>query len=186
MGQLPSRICWRYRLSSLVADTHAALWSLASDDRLSERAKSSMQAAGNGAGHIFVPTITIVESATSLKKPECAQAPRPGSWPLCASTLRASATSHSRSSRPRHRCHSPRARLAAGQRRQADSKFRYSDDLVTVWQITHVLAANPTCHLLSLCSGRCPLSIAPAISRRPRAAARQHCNSQPRSGSLNP
>lgn len=48
-------------MSSCVADTHALIWYVLNDSRLSAFALSSMQGVVATGGFIFIPSISIVE-----------------------------------------------------------------------------------------------------------------------------
>jgi PIN domain nuclease of toxin-antitoxin system len=51
-----------------VADTHTALWYLAADPRLSERAKSFIDDANQNGAHIGISSITFVELVYLIEK----------------------------------------------------------------------------------------------------------------------
>ena len=55
-------------MASVVADTHAVLWYIFSDPRLSERAARSMDAAGVNGDPIYVPSICLVEATYLAEK----------------------------------------------------------------------------------------------------------------------
>ena len=55
-------------MSAVVADTHAVLWYLSADPRLSPRAREAMGQATGGGDSIFVPTICIVEATYLIEK----------------------------------------------------------------------------------------------------------------------
>jgi PIN domain nuclease of toxin-antitoxin system len=55
-------------VSAVVADTHAVLWYLSADPRLSPRAKEAMERATAEGEPIFVPTICIVEVTYLIEK----------------------------------------------------------------------------------------------------------------------
>ena len=49
-------------MSSVVSDTHAALWYLSDDPRLSRSATAAFERAVSAGSPIFVPTICLVEA----------------------------------------------------------------------------------------------------------------------------
>ena len=55
-------------MSSVVSDTHTILWYLASDPRLSLRAKQAMEETTDGGDPILLPTICIVEATYLVEK----------------------------------------------------------------------------------------------------------------------
>jgi PIN domain nuclease of toxin-antitoxin system len=55
-------------MRSLVADTHAVLWYLCADQRLSPRAKEAIDAATLAGMPIYVPTICVVEATYLIEK----------------------------------------------------------------------------------------------------------------------
>lgn len=61
-------------MSNYVTDTHALLWHLSNDRRLSEQARSIFVAADVGTANIYVPTITVVEAIYLFEKARVPQA----------------------------------------------------------------------------------------------------------------
>ncbi|MGI8743074.1 MAG: type II toxin-antitoxin system VapC family toxin [Bryobacteraceae bacterium] len=55
-------------MSGLVADTHAVLWYLSADPRLSPQAKKAMERSAGEGEPIFVPTICVVEATYLTEK----------------------------------------------------------------------------------------------------------------------
>lgn len=55
-------------MSSVVVDTHAIVWYLAGDARLSSRAAATLDLATSNSGVIFVPSICLVELTYLVEK----------------------------------------------------------------------------------------------------------------------
>lgn len=55
-------------MASVVADTHTALWHLSRDPRLSERARTALQASIQAGDPIFVSAISVVEVTYLVEK----------------------------------------------------------------------------------------------------------------------
>jgi PIN domain nuclease of toxin-antitoxin system len=61
-------------VSHYLSDTHALLWHLSNDPRLSEQARSIFAAADVGTADVYVPTIAVVEAIYLFEKARVPQA----------------------------------------------------------------------------------------------------------------